>query len=155
VALATAVAVGAGLFRWLPIGPAFSGVAEPPQHTPPDQRAELRAAWRRRACVATHETMSMVARVVSEQLGVDESKVTASSTFSALGADSLDVVETVMALEEQFEVELPDAVDIELPDERPARLRTMQDLADLIQSRFDEWAHDRAAKSPRSMVAVS
>ncbi|CAK0862231.1 unnamed protein product [Prorocentrum cordatum] len=75
-------------------------VAEPPQHTPPDQRAELRAAWRRRACVATHETMSMVARVVSEQLGVDESKVTASSTFSALGADSLDVVETVMALEE-------------------------------------------------------
>jgi acyl carrier protein len=113
-------------------------------------RKELQSAWRRRAAVATRETMSTVAHVVSAQLGVDKSKVTGCSTFSALGADSLDVVETVVALEEQFEVELPDAVDIELPDVGTARLKTMQDLADLIQDRFDT-----ATRSPSHVMATS
>jgi len=100
--------------------------------------------------VTTRDTMSMVAQVVSAQLGVDKSRVTGHATFSALGADSLDVVETVVALEEQFEVELPDAVDIELPDMGTARLKTMQDLADLIESRFD-----MATKPPSHVVAMS
>jgi acyl carrier protein len=51
-----------------------------------------------------------VLRLVAEGLGVDPSKVTDASAFvEDLGADSLDVVELVMSLEEEFEVKIPDA----------------------------------------------
>jgi len=47
--------------------------------------------------------------IIVEQLGVDEAEVTPEASFvEDLGADSLDVVELVMALEEEFEVEIPD-----------------------------------------------
>lgn len=47
--------------------------------------------------------------IVVEQLGVDEAQVTPEASFvEDLGADSLDVVELVMALEEEFELEIPD-----------------------------------------------
>ncbi|MBI3976206.1 MAG: acyl carrier protein [Armatimonadetes bacterium] len=47
--------------------------------------------------------------IVVEQLGVDEAEVTPEASFvDDLGADSLDVVELVMALEEEFEIEIPD-----------------------------------------------
>lgn len=47
--------------------------------------------------------------IVVEQLGVDEAEVTSEASFvDDLGADSLDVVELVMALEEEFEIEIPD-----------------------------------------------
>ncbi|MGH2625840.1 MAG: acyl carrier protein [Anaerolineales bacterium] len=47
--------------------------------------------------------------IVTEQLGVDEGQVTPEASFvDDLGADSLDVVELVMALEEEFEIEIPD-----------------------------------------------
>ncbi len=50
-----------------------------------------------------------VKKVVVEQLGVSESEVTEKSSFvDALGADSLDTVELVMALEEAFRLEIPD-----------------------------------------------
>jgi len=50
-----------------------------------------------------------VINIVVEQLGVDENKVTPESKFvDDLGADSLDTVELVMALEEEFEIEIPD-----------------------------------------------
>lgn len=52
---------------------------------------------------------SRVKQVVAEQLGLKEEEVTLEAHFSNdLGADSLDVVELVMALEEEFEVEVPD-----------------------------------------------
>ena len=50
-----------------------------------------------------------VKQIIVEQLGVDEAEVTPTASFvDDLGADSLDTVELVMALEEAFEIEIPD-----------------------------------------------
>ena len=62
---------------------------------------------------------------VCEQLGVKEEEVKASSSFvDDLGADSLDTVELVMALEEEFETEIP--------DEQAEKLTTVQEAIDYI-----------------------
>jgi acyl carrier protein len=54
-------------------------------------------------------TEERVKKIVVEQLGVSEEQVTADASFvDDLGADSLDTVELVMALEEEFETEIPD-----------------------------------------------
>ena len=56
-------------------------------------------------------TLKKLQEIVSKQLGIEESKVVASADFSKeLGADSLDVVELVMAFEEEFEIEIDDEV---------------------------------------------
>jgi acyl carrier protein len=56
------------------------------------------------------EVVEKVKQIISEQLGVDESEVTPSASFvDDLGADSLDQVELVMALEEAYELEISDA----------------------------------------------
>ena len=50
-----------------------------------------------------------VKKIIAEQLGVEEDEVTPEASFvEDLGADSLDAVELVMALEEEFEIEIPD-----------------------------------------------
>ncbi|SPP63582.1 acyl carrier protein [Nitrospira lenta] len=50
-----------------------------------------------------------VKKIIAEQLGVEEDEVVAEASFvEDLGADSLDTVELVMALEEEFEIEIPD-----------------------------------------------
>jgi acyl carrier protein len=55
------------------------------------------------------ETADRVKKIVVEHLGVDAEKVTEESSFiDDLGADSLDIVELVMAFEEEFGVEIPD-----------------------------------------------
>lgn len=65
--------------------------------------------------------------LIVEQLGVDEEKVTLESVFNDdLGADSLDVVELVMAIEEKF--------NIEISDEDADKLSTVQDLVEYIKS---------------------
>jgi acyl carrier protein len=66
-----------------------------------------------------------VQKIVSEQLGVDEEKVTPEASFANdLGADSLDTVELVMALEEEF--------GIEIPDEAAEGIATVQDAVNFI-----------------------
>lgn len=73
----------------------------------------------------TAEILSKVQTIVAEQLGLEDDQVKANSNFSTeLGADSLDVVELVMALEEAFE--------IEIPDESAANISTVQDAVDYI-----------------------
>lgn len=63
--------------------------------------------------------------IVAEQLGVDEAQVTNEASFTEdLGADSLDTVELVMALEEEF--------DIEISDEDAEKIHTVQDAVDYI-----------------------
>ena len=55
------------------------------------------------------ETADRVKKIVVEHLGVDAEKVTEEASFiDDLGADSLDIVELVMAFEEEFNVEIPD-----------------------------------------------
>ena len=55
------------------------------------------------------EITEKVKQIISEQLGVEEAEVTPTASFvDDLGADSLDTVELVMALEENFDIEIPD-----------------------------------------------
>lgn len=56
------------------------------------------------------EIFEKVKKIIVEQLGVAETSVTMEASFiDDLGADSLDIVELVMALEEEFDIEIPDA----------------------------------------------
>ena len=60
--------------------------------------------------MSTEEVFEKVKGIIVEQLGVTESSVTMEASFiDDLGADSLDIVELVMALEEEFDIEIPDA----------------------------------------------
>lgn len=71
------------------------------------------------------EVLEQVKKIVVEQLSVDEDKVKPEATFADdLGADSLDTVELVMALEEAFE--------IEIPDEDAEKIAKVQDAVDYI-----------------------
>jgi acyl carrier protein len=66
-----------------------------------------------------------VKQIIVEQLGVDEGEVTPTASFvDDLGADSLDTVELVMALEEAF--------GIEIPDEDAEKIATVQDAINYI-----------------------
>jgi acyl carrier protein len=66
-----------------------------------------------------------IKKIVAEQLGVDEDQVTAEASFmDDLGADSLDTVELVMALEEEF--------DVEISDEDAEKIQTVQNAIDYI-----------------------
>ncbi len=60
--------------------------------------------------MSTEEVFEKVKKVIVDQLGVSESSVTMEASFiDELGADSLDIVELVMALEEEFDIEIPDS----------------------------------------------
>jgi acyl carrier protein len=72
-----------------------------------------------------------VKRIVVNQLGVEESEVKPESSFvDDLNADSLDLVELVMSLEEEFSNE---AKQIEIPDEDAEKIKTVQDAVDYIK----------------------
>ncbi|MBD1910002.1 MULTISPECIES: acyl carrier protein [unclassified Leptolyngbya] len=76
----------------------------------------------------SEDILKKVQKIVSEQLSVDESEVTPESSFANdLGADSLDTVELVMALEEEF--------DIEIPDEAAENIATVQAAVDYINQK--------------------
>jgi acyl carrier protein len=79
------------------------------------------------------EVSDKVKRIIGENLGVDESEVTPKASFvDDLGADSLDQVELVMALEEAFA--------LEISDEDAEKIRSVQDAVDYIEK------HAKAAK---------
>ncbi len=69
-----------------------------------------------------------VVKIIEEQLGVDADRVKPEASFiDDLGADSLDIVELVMAMEEEF--------DIEIPDEDAEKLRTVQDVMKYLEGK--------------------
>ncbi|NWF83582.1 MAG: acyl carrier protein [Bryobacteraceae bacterium] len=69
-----------------------------------------------------------VKQIIAEQLGVDEAQVDATASFvDDLGADSLDIVELVMAFEEAF--------DLEIPDEDAEKITTVKDAVTYIEAK--------------------
>lgn len=71
-------------------------------------------------------TFDKVKNIVVEQLGASEADVQIDSTFiDDLGADSLDIVELIMAFEEEFE--------IEIPDDAAEKIKTVRDAVDYIE----------------------
>lgn len=69
-----------------------------------------------------------VKQIIVEQLGVDEAQVEATASFvDDLGADSLDIVELVMAFEEAF--------DLDIPDEDAEKIKTVKDAVDYIDAK--------------------
>ena len=70
-------------------------------------------------------TFEQVKKIVKDQLGVEEDEIQMSSTFvDDLGADSLDIVELIMAFEEEF--------NIEIPDEKAEKIKTVEDVVNYI-----------------------
>jgi acyl carrier protein len=68
-----------------------------------------------------------VKEIVAEQLGKDVNEITTSASFiDDLGADSLDIVELVMKMEEEF--------GIEIPDEEAEKIKTVNDVVEYIKA---------------------
>ena len=71
------------------------------------------------------EIKNRIVEIIANQLGIDQDDVTAeASVIDDLGADSLDVVELVMALEEEF--------DLEIPDEEAEKITKVQNIFDYM-----------------------
>jgi acyl carrier protein len=94
---------------------------------------QLRKPAKMRALYVTHWRDSMsdieqrVKKIVAEQLGVAEADIKTESSFvDDLGADSLDTVELVMALEDEFEMEIP--------DEQAEKITTVQQAIDYAKA---------------------
>ena len=76
--------------------------------------------------MSSEETFNKVKEIIVEQLGVAETAVTMEASFiDDLGADSLDIVELIMALEEEF--------DTEIPDSDAEKIVTVEDVVDYIK----------------------
>ncbi len=73
------------------------------------------------------EVFDRIKQIIADQLGVDEDEIVPEASFiDDLGADSLDIVELIMAFEEEF--------DIEIPDEDAEKIKTVQDVIDYIKN---------------------
>lgn len=78
--------------------------------------------------MAGEQVERKVREIVAEQLGISVEEISRESTFvDDLGADSLDIVELIMALEEEF--------SLEIPDEDAEKMRTVGDVADYLESK--------------------
>jgi len=77
--------------------------------------------------MTTGSVEQKVKSIIAEQLGVSEDEIKITSSFiEDLGADSLDIVELVMAMEEEFEVEIP--------DEEAENIKSVQDAINYINT---------------------
>ncbi len=78
--------------------------------------------------MANEETINRVRNLIAESLGVNPAEVVPSASFiDDLGADSLDIVELVMAIEKDF--------GIEIPDDDAEKISTVQDAIDYIHNK--------------------
>jgi acyl carrier protein len=72
------------------------------------------------------DTYAKVVDIISEVLTIDKSSITMASTFESLGADSLDMLEIIMKIEEVF--------GIEIPDDESARITSIAQAVEKIQA---------------------
>jgi len=73
------------------------------------------------------EILDRVKQIIADQLSIDEDQIVPEASFiDDLGADSLDIVELIMAFEEEF--------DMEIPDEDAEKIKTVQDVLDYIKN---------------------
>ena len=71
------------------------------------------------------EAIDRIKKIIVDQLGIEEEKITIDSSFiDDLGTDSLDIVELIMAFEEEF--------DIEIPDEDAEKIKTVGDAVNYL-----------------------
>lgn len=81
--------------------------------------------------MASPEMEARLKKIVAEQLNVDEVKVVSSARFTEdLNADSLDLVEMIMSLEEEF--------GVEIPDEDAEKILTVRDAMEYIDARIEK-----------------
>ncbi|XVF88991.1 hypothetical protein PTKIN_Ptkin19aG0095800 [Pterospermum kingtungense] len=111
-------------------GPVFNGLKLVPkiQFSKQTNNSSTRSGCFKTAIscsLAQPETLKTVQNTIAKQLSIDVSKVTPETKFADLGADSLDTVEIVMALEEQFGVSVGEG--------GAENIATVQDAADLIE----------------------
>lgn len=90
------------------------------------------------------DTLSKVRSIISQQLNADMEKVSPDAKFVDLGADSLDTVEIMMALEEQF--------DITLDEEGAENIATVQEAADMIEQFLQVCMAARVADYPSDFL---
>ena len=77
----------------------------------------------------TIATQKRITEIIAEQLGLDESEIAKDASFvEDLGADSLDIVELIMAMEEEFEMEIP--------DEAAEKILTITDAVEYVSKRI-------------------
>ncbi len=76
-------------------------------------------------------TFDKVAKLLAEQFGVDVEDITEETSFEDLGADSVDIVELSMNMEEEFDIE-------EMAEEDLGTIHTVSDLVNYLQSKMGE-----------------
>ena len=77
---------------------------------------------------SSEEIAERIKSIIVEQLGVSKEELTPQASFiEDLGADSLDIVELIMALEEEY--------DMEIPDEDAEKIQTVDDVINYVQSK--------------------
>ena len=74
-----------------------------------------------------HGIFEKVKSIITEQLGVEGEEIAATTSFEELNADSLDIVELIMAFEEEF--------DLEISDEEAEKIQTVGEVVDYIRDR--------------------
>lgn len=74
----------------------------------------------------SQDTFSRIAAITAKKLGIDQSSITMSSTLQNLGVDSIDLVEIIMKVEEEFTI----AID----DEKAGQLKTVGDVVTYVDS---------------------
>lgn len=78
----------------------------------------------------SHDIEQRIIEIIAEQLGMDVDEIQPDCTYvEDLGADSLDIVELIMAIEEEFE--------IEVPDEDAEKLLTVQETIDYVMGKIE------------------